>query len=107
MNRVGIWLLHKRLEILGDPEFDRAGGGIIPCKKCYRKFRSWCHYSSDYGIIYDSFCPDCRFEADAKEYRRIITEALNLFDSKWTDWQSVKGTLRACLINIEGVKKCR
>jgi len=100
MNRVGIWLLHTRLEIFGDPKFDKAGGGIIPCRRCYTKFKSWCHYSSDYGIIYDSLCADCRFQEDAKEFRHHIIAILNQFDAKKMDWENTKGYLRANLIKV-------
>ena len=59
MNKLEIWWYHLKLQWLGDKEFEKNGGGIIPCIKCGILFKSWVHYSSLWGYSYDSECGNC------------------------------------------------
>jgi len=77
------------LWFFGDENFERAGGGIIPCKKCGAKFQSYNHF--DY---YDPFCEWCSFEnRKPKEVKRVLQEILKAFDEHKIDWETTKGYL--------------
>ena len=59
MNWLRIWLIHTKIAWGLDKDYDQNGGGILPCYKCGRNFKSYIHLSSEFGYIYDSLCEDC------------------------------------------------
>jgi len=101
MNRFQIWWIHLKLGWLGDKRFEKKGGGIIPCRHCGRLFRSYCHYSSDFGDCYDDLCDDCVFKTkNLLEVKRVVEQILTDYNSKVKDWDTAKAYLWAEGFNI-------
>lgn len=57
MTKFSTKLLHLRIKFLGDKKLEKEGR-IIPCKKCDRLFKSYCHFG-EFGYVYDSLCDEC------------------------------------------------
>lgn len=55
--KIKIKLFHWRVQWFGDKELYEFGK-MIPCERCFNRFKSYCHYRCD-GDIYDSMCPKC------------------------------------------------
>jgi len=50
-------LIHLKISLFGDKELEEKGK-MLPCKKCDKLFKSYCHYG-EWGYVYDSLCDDC------------------------------------------------
>jgi len=62
MTKFSTKLLHLRIQLFGDKKLEKEGK-VIPCKKCDKLFKSYCHFSGC-GYSYDSLCDSC---GDKKE----------------------------------------
>jgi len=56
MVNIKTWLIHKKIQLVGDDELEK-NGKFIPCLKCNKLFFSYYHYSR--GGCYDSKCKKC------------------------------------------------
>lgn len=101
MNELQIWWFHLKMRWCGDWRYARDGGGIIPCERCGRLFKSYAHQDSD-GSTYDNQCRDCEFKAKSPiKTRNGVERILTAYNLGIIDWQGVKAYLRAEGIHIK------
>jgi hypothetical protein len=101
MNRFQLWLLHFRLFWFGDKEYEKNGGGVIPCRECGRLFQSWEHF--DY---YDDVCEWCAFlRRNPMVVKKDIQSILLDYENGIKDWDETKAYLGATGIRIERPKR--
>jgi hypothetical protein len=53
------WLKYKKIQWLGDNQFEKDGRKELPCEKCGNSFISYMRYG-EWGYEFDSYCEGCR-----------------------------------------------
>jgi len=103
MNRIQLEWLHFRMRIWGDSQFEKTGGGMLPCRHCGKLFYSYNHF--DY---YDELCEWCSYTTrDPKEMKFVIQNALTDYNSDVADWDTTKATLLSYGIKIRYCPKSK
>lgn len=103
MNHIQLWWLHFKLRIWGDTQFEKAGGGMLPCRHCGKMFHSYNHF--DY---YDELCEWCEFATrDPKEVKLYLEKAMTDFNSDIYDWETTIATLRWLGIKVRYCPKSK
>jgi len=91
IERFYVWRIHAKLELIGDKNFDKTGTAYLPCKICGKFFQSWMHLDSDFGMNFDSWCPDCKFNAvPPQELKRDVERILSDYEIKLISWTEAK-----------------